>query len=48
VKHRAACAYNISLVIFWMNACFHFRRSRFRAGSQEARNLISRGRECKI
>ncbi len=23
VIHRAACAHHISLVIFWMNACFH-------------------------
>jgi hypothetical protein len=23
VIHRAACAHQISFVIFWMNACFH-------------------------
>ena len=23
VIHRAACAHHISLVVFWMNACFH-------------------------
>jgi hypothetical protein len=23
VIHRATCAHDISLVIFWMNACFH-------------------------
>jgi hypothetical protein len=23
VIHRAACAHDISLVIFWMNTCFH-------------------------
>jgi len=23
VIHRAACAHHISLVIFWMNGCFH-------------------------
>ena len=23
VIHRAACAYHIGLVIFWMNGCFH-------------------------
>jgi len=28
VIHRAACAHHISLVIFWMNACFHLQMER--------------------
>ena len=26
VIHRAACANNVGLVIFWVNACFHVRK----------------------
>jgi hypothetical protein len=26
VIHRAACAYNIGLVILWMNTGFHLRK----------------------
>jgi hypothetical protein len=28
VIYRAACAHHISLVIFWMNACFHLQMER--------------------
>jgi hypothetical protein len=34
VIHRAARAHNISLVILWMNVCFHLQKG--------ARNLIAR------
>src|SRR5205807_8643001 len=35
VIHRAACAHDIGLVIFWMDAGFHVRNG--------VRNLIARG-----
>jgi hypothetical protein len=28
VVYRAACADHISLVVFWMNACFHLQMER--------------------
>ena len=39
VIHRAACAYHIGLVIFWMNGCFHLLN--------EARNLFVTFGFCK-
>src|SRR5215475_463788 len=39
VIHRAACAHHISLVIFWMNACFHLPNG--------ARNLFANPGFCK-
>ena len=39
VIHRAACAHHISLVIFWMNACFHLLNG--------ARNLFVNAGFCK-
>jgi hypothetical protein len=39
VIHRAACAHHISLVIFWMNACFHLLNG--------ARNLFATFGFCK-
>ena len=39
VIHRAACAHHISLVIFWMNACFHLLNG--------ARNVFATFGFCK-
>jgi hypothetical protein len=39
VIHRAACAHHISLVIFWMNACFHLLNG--------ARNVFANAGFCK-
>ena len=39
VIHRAACAYHIGLVIFWMNACFHLLNG--------ARNVFASFGFCK-
>ncbi len=39
VIHRAACAHHISLVIFWMNACFHLLTG--------ARNVFAASGFCK-
>jgi len=39
VIHRAACAHHISLVIFWMNACFHLLK--------EALNVFATSGFCK-
>jgi hypothetical protein len=39
VIHRPACAHDISVVIFWMDAGFHVRNG--------ARNLIARSRTRK-
>jgi hypothetical protein len=39
VIHRAACAQHISLVIFWMNACFHLLNG--------APNVFVNGGFCK-
>ena len=39
VIHRAACAHHISLVIFWMNACFHLLNG--------ARNVFVNAGFCK-
>ena len=39
VIHRAACAHHISLVIFWMNACFHLLNG--------ARNVFATSDFCK-
>ena len=39
VIHRAACAHHISLVIFWMNACFHLLKG--------ARNVFVNAAFCK-
>ena len=39
VIHRAACARHISLVIFWMNACFHLLKG--------ARNVFVNDAFCK-
>jgi hypothetical protein len=39
VIHRAACAHHISVVIFWMNACFHLLTG--------ARNLFVNAGFCK-
>ena len=40
VIHRAACANNIGLVIFWMDAGFHLQ--------SEARNVIARNHARKV
>jgi hypothetical protein len=40
VIHRAACAHDIGLVIFWMDAGFHLRNG--------VRNLIARSRRRKV
>ena len=37
--HRAACAHDISLIIFWMNACFHLLNG--------ARNVFATAGFCK-
>src|SRR5215211_961515 len=39
VIHRAACAHHISLVIFWMNVCFHLLNG--------ARNVSATDDFCK-
>jgi hypothetical protein len=39
VIHRAACAHHISLVVFWMNACFHLLKG--------ARNVSAHDSSCK-
>jgi len=39
VIHRAACAYHIGLVIFWMNGCFHLLNG--------ARNVFATFGFCK-
>jgi hypothetical protein len=39
VIHRAACAYHIGLVIFWMNGCFHLLNG--------ARNVFASFGFCK-
>src|SRR5207249_2435086 len=39
VIHRAACAHDIGLVIFWVNAGFHLPK--------EAQNVIARRCSCK-
>jgi hypothetical protein len=39
VIHRPACAHDISVVIFWMNTCFHL--------TNRARNLSARAVCCK-
>ena len=39
VIHRPACTHDISLVIFWMNACFHLMN--------RARNLSAHAGFCK-
>jgi hypothetical protein len=39
VIHRAACAHHISLIIFWMNACFHILNG--------ARNVFATSGFCK-
>jgi hypothetical protein len=39
VIHGAACAHHISLVVFWMNACFHLLNV--------ARNLFVPSGFCK-
>ena len=39
VIHRAACAHHISLVIFWMNTCFHLLNG--------ARNVFANAGFCK-
>jgi hypothetical protein len=40
VIHRAACAHDIGLVIFWMDAGFHLRNG--------VRNVIARSRPRKV
>jgi hypothetical protein len=40
VIHRAACAHDISLVIFWMNACFHLVNG--------AQNVFVKAGFCKL
>jgi hypothetical protein len=40
VIHRPACAHDIGLVIFWMDAGFHVRNG--------ARNLLARSRARKV
>jgi hypothetical protein len=40
VIHRTTCAHDISLVVFWMNACFHLLNG--------ARNVSVHDGSCKL